>query len=163
MEQLTEQYLSEVLESLNQRRPEIKEHLKEIRPDWFSDSKDLNLKFEKLEKFIKVHGRMPVHRGSEVPLARFCQKIRQMTKRFNAIKSGYNIKTKSFRGQIRDGLDRARAEGKTLGRPKIDIDMEQLIKYSHSGLSTRKIAYRMNMSKSTVAEILKNLKEKNAS
>jgi len=44
------------------------------------------------------------------------------------------------------GLDRARAEGKTLGRPRGAIDWEKVIELRNEGLSWQKVAERLEVS-----------------
>ena len=50
------------------------------------------------------------------------------------------------------GLQRARRAGKTLGRPRVDVDIEKLIKLQESGLSLRQIAAKTRLSLSTVGQ-----------
>ena len=48
------------------------------------------------------------------------------------------------------GLERAKAQGKQLGRPMIEANEEQLLALSEQGLSSRQIAEQLNLSPSTV-------------
>jgi DNA invertase Pin-like site-specific DNA recombinase len=53
------------------------------------------------------------------------------------------------------GLQRARRAGKTLGRPRIEVDVRKLRCLQESGLSMRRIAKQQRLSLSTVARALK--------
>ena len=54
------------------------------------------------------------------------------------------------------GLSRARAQGKTLGRPRPWVDPEQIARLKAEGLSLRAIAKKIGVSHPTVAAILNN-------
>lgn len=56
--------------------------------------------------------------------------------------------------RTRAGLHRARRAGKTLGRPRVDVDMVELTKLRDSGLSLRQIANQTSISLSTVVRSL---------
>ncbi|HRY59987.1 MAG TPA: recombinase family protein [Patescibacteria group bacterium] len=55
-----------------------------------------------------------------------------------------------IRSRVLDGLNKARAKGKTLGRPKVPIDIQKLFQLKSEGLSIRKIAEELKVPKSTV-------------
>jgi DNA invertase Pin-like site-specific DNA recombinase len=61
--------------------------------------------------------------------------------------------------RVHAGLKRARNQGKRLGRPKVKIDIQQVHQLSAEGFSCRIIAQRLKVSKSTVGEILKTLRD----
>lgn len=52
--------------------------------------------------------------------------------------------------RVRAGLRNARAKGKTLGRPRVDVDVTQIESLRASGHSWRTIARQMNLSVGTV-------------
>ena len=52
------------------------------------------------------------------------------------------------------GLQRARRAGKTLGRPRVDVDLARLRKLQRDGVSLRRIAQREKLSVSTVVRSL---------
>lgn len=52
------------------------------------------------------------------------------------------------------GLQRARRAGKTLGRPRVDVDTAELNRLRDSGLSLRQIASKTSISLSTVVRSL---------
>jgi DNA invertase Pin-like site-specific DNA recombinase len=52
--------------------------------------------------------------------------------------------------RVRAGIDRARASGKTLGRPARVVDRSKIVKLRKAGHSLRDIASRLNVSKSTI-------------
>jgi DNA invertase Pin-like site-specific DNA recombinase len=53
------------------------------------------------------------------------------------------------------GLNRARRQGKTLGRPQIVIDRQRVRDLRRSGMSLGAIAQKLRLSKTTVARIVK--------
>jgi len=57
--------------------------------------------------------------------------------------------------RVRSGLARARAEGKTLGRPRAILNREKLAAMRKKGMSLREIAEAMGKSAMTVQRILK--------
>lgn len=62
--------------------------------------------------------------------------------------------------RIRSGLDRARSEGKTLGRPKIsEVRRLKAVEYRRKGLSLRAIALELGIGHSSVARILRAFEE----
>lgn len=57
--------------------------------------------------------------------------------------------------RVKAGLEKAKAKGKKLGRPKQKRDINQIIKLRQSGLSIRQIASELNISRSAVERSLK--------
>ena len=55
-----------------------------------------------------------------------------------------------IRERVVMGLQRAKAQGKQLGRPKVQASEEQLLQLSEQGLSSRQIAKQLGLSSSTV-------------
>ncbi len=55
-----------------------------------------------------------------------------------------------IRERVVMGLQRAKAQGKQLGRPKVQASEEQLLTLSEQGLSSRQIAKQLSLSPSTV-------------
>ena len=55
-----------------------------------------------------------------------------------------------IRERVVMGLQRAKAQGKQLGRPKVQASEEQLLQLSEQGLSSRQIAKQLGLSQSTV-------------
>ena len=55
-----------------------------------------------------------------------------------------------IRERVVMGLERAKAQGKVLGRPRVETSEEQLLALSEQGLSSRQIAEQLNLSPSTV-------------
>lgn len=55
---------------------------------------------------------------------------------------------------VKGGLERARANGKKLGRPKTKVTLEQIQKIRAQGLSIRKTAKKLKIAKATVEKIL---------
>jgi DNA invertase Pin-like site-specific DNA recombinase len=59
-----------------------------------------------------------------------------------------------IRERILAGLDRARKQGKRLGRPTVRFDTKRALQLRSEGLNVREIATRLNVSKSTVAKYM---------
>ncbi len=57
--------------------------------------------------------------------------------------------------RVRAGLRRAKENGKKLGRPQAEVPKGEIYRLHSHGLSLRKIATQLNISKSTVARYLK--------
>ncbi len=57
--------------------------------------------------------------------------------------------------RVKAGLDRARAEGKRLGRPPIEVDVDKITSMRAQGFSIRAIAEEMGISKSKVGKLVK--------
>jgi DNA invertase Pin-like site-specific DNA recombinase len=52
--------------------------------------------------------------------------------------------------RVKSGLVKARAKGKKLGRPKVNVDTDKIIVLHQKGASNREIAKALSLSKSTV-------------
>ena len=57
--------------------------------------------------------------------------------------------------RVKGGLRKAKANGKQLGRPNSDIDMDKVIKYKEQGRSIRGIAKELGLSRGKVERTLK--------
>ncbi len=57
--------------------------------------------------------------------------------------------------RVKGGLRKARANGKQLGRPTGDIDINKVIEYREQGISIREIAKEMGLSRGKVERTLK--------
>jgi len=62
--------------------------------------------------------------------------------------------------RVKAGLRRAKENGKKLGRPKASIDVERIQMLRSTGLSLRAIAKKVNISRTTVADVLEKITEK---
>jgi DNA invertase Pin-like site-specific DNA recombinase len=60
-----------------------------------------------------------------------------------------------IRERVIMGLQRAKAQGKKLGRPKVNISEDQLLSLYQAGLSSRQIAKQLGLSPSTVLRRLR--------
>jgi len=58
--------------------------------------------------------------------------------------------------RVKAGLRRARANGRKLGRPRVEVDPAQIQKMRSRGLSLRAIGKQIGISRTKVSEILKN-------
>ena len=56
--------------------------------------------------------------------------------------------------RVKAGLDRARSEGKVLGRPGVIVNRDRIVKLRKEGLPLWQIGERLGISKSTVGRIL---------
>jgi|ERR1039458_5826357 DNA invertase Pin-like site-specific DNA recombinase len=56
--------------------------------------------------------------------------------------------------RVKAGMERARAEGKDLGRPKVIVDRERIVELRRQGLAFWEIGDRLGISKSSVGRIL---------
>ncbi len=61
-----------------------------------------------------------------------------------------------IRERVVMGLQRAKAQGKQLGRPRASIDIEKLHRLHCEGLSHRAIAAQLGLSHATVGRVLRN-------
>ena len=60
-----------------------------------------------------------------------------------------------IRERVKTGLAAARERGVRLGRPPVEIDVEQIVKLRQAGMSMRQIAGEVGVSKSKVHQVLK--------
>ena len=56
--------------------------------------------------------------------------------------------------RVRAGLRRAQANGQRLGRPRIKVGREEAVRLKNQGLSTRQIAGKLKISKTSVIRLL---------
>ena len=59
--------------------------------------------------------------------------------------------------RVRTGIANARAKGKRLGRPTLDLDLDKLISLRRQGLSQQKIAQRLKCGRGTVQRALASM------
>jgi len=60
--------------------------------------------------------------------------------------------------RVKAGLRRARENGKKLGRPQVEVDLERVKALRTKGYSTRAIAEELGLTKSTAANVVKNMR-----
>ena len=65
-----------------------------------------------------------------------------------------NYYLKNLKQNVKSGLERARKQGKTLGRPKNKINHYEVLRLKEKGLSLRNIAKEMNISLGAVQRCL---------
>jgi len=58
--------------------------------------------------------------------------------------------------RVRAGMERARGEGKTFGRPRIEVNRSQVARWRAQGLALRAIATRAGVSEGTIRRLLKS-------
>lgn len=59
-----------------------------------------------------------------------------------------------IRARVRAGIAKAKANGKKLGRPRADIDVELVLQLRSGGASIRKIARELQVSRSVISRVL---------
>ena len=69
---------------------------------------------------------------------------------FTVLAAVAELELSLIRERVVMGLERAKAQGKQLGRPMIEANEEQLLTLSEQGLSSRQIAKQLSLSPSTV-------------
>ena len=61
--------------------------------------------------------------------------------------------------RVKAGMERARAEGKNLGRPQVIVDRDKVLELRRQGLAFWEIGNRLGISKSSVGRILEEYPE----
>ena len=74
---------------------------------------------------------------------------------FTVISAVAELERSLIRERVVMGLNRAKAQGKRLGRPKLEIDAAEVVALGRNGLSARQIAIKLGVSKSTAASLLR--------
>ena len=64
--------------------------------------------------------------------------------------------------RVKAGLRRAKKNGKKLGRPKVDVDLDQVKTLHSQGYSTRAIAQELGLTKSTAANLVNSTENSEA-
>ncbi len=64
--------------------------------------------------------------------------------------------------RVRAGLDRARSQGKHVGRPKLVIDRQKIVDLHVQGLSNWKISQEVGISQASVGRIVGRWKAANS-
>ena len=73
---------------------------------------------------------------------------------FTIISAMSQLERDIIRERVKAGLMTARNKGKTLGRPRLSVDMSKMKEMQNNGFSVRDIASRMDVSTATVSRIL---------
>jgi DNA invertase Pin-like site-specific DNA recombinase len=60
--------------------------------------------------------------------------------------------------RVRSGMARARAEGRQIGRARLDVNRERVIQDRRSGMSLTQVAKRHNISRASVCRLMKEAK-----
>jgi DNA invertase Pin-like site-specific DNA recombinase len=61
--------------------------------------------------------------------------------------------------RVRSGMARARAEGRQIGRARLDVDREQVVLDRRSGMSLTRVAKKHNISRASVCRLMKEANE----
>jgi len=72
---------------------------------------------------------------------------------FTVIGAVAELERSLIRERVMMGLERARRQGKKLGRPQKLVDRERVLLLKSKGLSLREIAVQLNVSKDKVARV----------
>jgi DNA invertase Pin-like site-specific DNA recombinase len=76
---------------------------------------------------------------------------------FSIISAFAELEKSVIRERVMSGLDRARKEGKVLGRPRVGFDVAKALSLRGEGLGVRRIAKQLGVSYGTVYRTLKNI------
>lgn len=52
--------------------------------------------------------------------------------------------------RVKRGMERAKAQGRHVGRPRVDVDVDAAARMFHQGVSLKEIARRLQSSRNTV-------------
>jgi DNA invertase Pin-like site-specific DNA recombinase len=61
--------------------------------------------------------------------------------------------------RVKAGLDRARSEGKRLGRPRVGFDLERALALRNDGLGYKQVAVALGVPRTTLFRYLKAIPE----
>ena len=75
---------------------------------------------------------------------------------FTIISAMAQLERDIIRERVKAGLKNAKNKGKTLGRPKVEVDVNAIRKMQNNGDSVRKIANCMDVSIATISRLLNN-------
>ncbi|MEE8586712.1 MAG: recombinase family protein, partial [Acidobacteriota bacterium] len=64
--------------------------------------------------------------------------------------------------RVRAGMRRAKANGKRVGRPMVEVDLALLSRMVEQGMSLRQMARHLGVSKSSVRRLLRQVSQKGA-
>jgi DNA invertase Pin-like site-specific DNA recombinase len=76
---------------------------------------------------------------------------------FTVIGAVAELERSLIRERVVMGLDRAKKQGKRLGRPRVIVDREKVLRLREEGMSLRKIADTLRIGKDTVNTILSSV------
>jgi len=74
---------------------------------------------------------------------------------FTVIGAVAELERSLIRERVIMGLDRAKAQGKKLGRPSVSVDPEEVQRLKQEGLTFTAIGKRLGVSRTTVAKVFK--------
>jgi DNA invertase Pin-like site-specific DNA recombinase len=81
---------------------------------------------------------------------------------FSIISAFSELEKSVIRERVMSGLDRARKEGKQLGRPRVGFDISKALQLREDGLGVRRIAKQLGVSYGTVYRTLKDIPQAQA-
>lgn len=61
--------------------------------------------------------------------------------------------------RVKSGMERAKREGRHVGRPRVGVDVERVMKLRRDGLGVRKIADKIGVSHMTIHNVLSSVKK----
>ena len=78
---------------------------------------------------------------------------------FTVIAAVAELERSLIRERVVMGLQRAKAQGKKLGRPQASLDVEEAVRLRAKGLSYQQIGERYGVSRTTVSEVLRKMQK----
>lgn len=63
---------------------------------------------------------------------------------------GHDPNDDTASARVKRGMDRARGEGRHLGRPRVAVDVEAAARMFHQGVSLKEIARRLDSNRNTI-------------
>src|SRR3989454_862282 len=79
---------------------------------------------------------------------------------FSVVAAFAEFERSIIRERVRQGIDRARSEGKALGRPRVEVDPLQVAGLRACGLSWNEIAKKLGVGRGTAERAFRNLSQK---
>ena len=79
---------------------------------------------------------------------------------FSVVAAFAEFERSIIRERVRQGIDRARSEGKALGRPRVEVDPLQIAGLRARGYSWNEIAAKLGVGRGTAERALKSLSQK---
>src|SRR5262249_40175406 len=103
--------------------------------------KALNISFVSLKEAI----------DTDTPLGKFF---------FTVVAAFAELERNVIRERVQAGVDRARKQGKLLGRPRVEVDPRQVAGLRARGLSWNQVAVKLNIGRGTAERTFKSLSQK---
>jgi len=79
---------------------------------------------------------------------------------FSVVAAFAEFERSIIRERVRQGIDRARSEGKSLGRPRVEVDPLQVAGLRSRGMSWNEVADKLNVGRGTAERAYRTLSQK---